>query len=121
MASHLPRVSIAAILIAVVSACATTEYTFAPPTTKKGERCVEKCQDRQQFCRDSEIQRSQSANAQCQRESEVEFTSCLKYASDRNKCYRKGCFDYASTAMCDTDYRACYQNCGGKIGIIESR
>ena len=105
-------------LICLVAACTTTEYRYTPPTSRKGEACVERCQARQQSCRDDETSRAESSKAQCERDSQTEYDACLKYSSDRKKCYQKGCYDFASTAQCDSDFRACYQNCGGRIDIM---
>ena len=62
-----------------------------------------------------------------QRQSNIEYLACLKFAKtdeDRKACARTDCSqpscqqsgDYG---LCSSDYRVCFQSCGGTIGVIE--
>jgi hypothetical protein len=131
----LRAIAVAALLL---SACSTTEYTFTPPETAEGRACVERCQRTQQACRHDRDARaeddaercaveSRRREEKCDIEANVEYVSCLKFAktnAEREACVKKDCSQpscerSASYALCDSDYRACYQNCGGRIGVIE--
>jgi len=127
------------IVATVLALCGcATEYTYSPPTTAEGRACVARCQDTQMRCRVTQDRRRDSAfeqckvdsaqkQSQCEHDSQIEYDACLRYAktdADRNACHRQSCDQpgcYASTNydLCDTDYRACYQNCGGTVGVLK--
>ena len=129
--------SLVAAFTLLLAACAT-EYTYEPPTTSEGKFCVAKCQGRQGNCHESEQVRARDEQQRCQREgerkqaqcdhdSQIEYDACLKYSktdADRNKCKKNscdapGCYSSANYGQCDSDYRACFQSCGGKVGILK--
>jgi hypothetical protein len=121
----------------LLAACAP-EYTYTPPATEQGRACVSGCQARQADCRALQDRQSAQAQAQCaadrdqrqgqcEHDSQIEYDACLQYAktdADRKGCKRKSCdqpacWNGSNYGQCDTDYRACYQNCGGVIGILK--
>ena len=65
----------------------------------------------------------------CQQESQIEYQACLKYSNNRSACLRKSCqkkhcskpscYLSANYEFCDSEFRVCYQNCGGKVRIME--
>ena len=66
---------------------------------------------------------------QCQEKAKEEYYACLKYASDRSlceekeceekRCYERKCHESANFSSCDSDYRECYQQCGGVVEVME--
>jgi hypothetical protein len=126
----------ATIAAALLLAACAREYTFTPPATAEGRACVERCQGTQQACRRDQDRRAERLRQQCQDDAErreqrckleapIEYASCLKYGKteeDRASCRMRECNEAvcepsANYGLCDGDYRACYENCGGKIGI----
>lgn len=67
--------------------------------------------------------------SQCQQESQQDYNSCLKYASNRaicrqkscfkETCYKPSCYQSADYGFCDGEFRSCYQNCGGTVGVMK--
>jgi len=131
---------IQAIMVAAVllSACTTTEYVFTPPDTREGKACVERCQASQSSCRRDQDARAERAKQQCEVESDrreqkcaiqapIEYAACLKFAkTDEERkacvlddCDQQDCSASSNYGLCDGDFRVCYQNCGGKIDLIE--
>ena len=115
-----------------------TEYTYSPPTTAEGRACVAHCQDNQMGCRISQDRQRDAAfeqcktesaqkQSQCEHDSQIEYDACLRYAktdTDRKACRRQscdqpGCYSGSNYDLCDSDYRACYQNCGGTVGVLK--
>lgn len=109
-------------LCALLAFGCAKEYVYSPPTTAEEKACVASCQNNQQSCRSNEQQRYTNAKTQCEREADIEYTSCLKYAKtdvDRAGCDKKGCYNSANYAFCDSEFRDCYQNCGGTVGVMK--
>lgn len=127
------------VFVMVLASCATApEYTYSPPETAEGRACVARCQETQNACRNSQANlysqaksqcESQSAYKynQCEREAQVEQNACLRFARtdlDRASCIRKicikdGCYMRIDYSFCDNEFRVCYQNCGGKVGVMK--
>ncbi len=127
------------IFAAALALCGcATEYTYTPPPTAEGRACVAQCQDNQISCRgvqdrrqSDEMQQCKDESAhkqsQCEHDSQIEYDACLRYAktdADRKACHRAscdqpGCFTSSNYGLCDGDYRACYQNCGGTVGVLK--
>ena len=124
-------------LVSLTSACAT-EYTYTPPDTVEGRSCTTQCQTTQRSCRNTQHQRASDAQelckynaaqeqSQCEHHSQTEYNACLKFARtniDRASCIQKTCLkDYCNNpvdySFCDREFRGCYQNCGGRIGILK--
>ena len=129
-----------------LAACAQ-EFTYTPPTTAEGRSCVAQCQATQSACRDGAVTTQDQCEADsaekrnqcevaateelntCQRESKTDYYACLKYSSNRATCYERPCFkeacfqqgcsNSADLNLCDGDFRICYQNCGGTVGILK--
>ncbi len=72
--------------------------------------------------------RAEEEYAQCQEKAKEEYIACLKYAGDRSSCheeqcekehcYERGCYESPDFRACDSDYRDCYQQCGGEVEVI---
>lgn len=123
-------------LLAMLTACAT-EYRYIPPGTASGQACVRKCWDERQNCAAIENQNAQSRYAvcvarantemlQCERDAAVQYAACLKNTSDREEkkchlrhCSEPYCSDRGDTSACESDYRLCFQSCGGVIQEVK--
>ena len=122
----------------LLSACSTTEYVFTPPDTPEGRACVAQCQARETSCRRDQDRRAAAAQEACEVESarredkcevksSVEYVACLKFAKtdeDRKACVKEDCTQAScqqagNYGLCSSDYRVCFQSCGGTIGVIE--
>lgn len=98
------------------------EYTYTPPASATGQACVMRCQGTQTACTQTAQERADDKQATCEEKAEHEHYLCLLYAktdADRAKCQKSGCYEYADTERCDTDFRACFQQCGGTVGILK--
>lgn len=121
--------------VVLLSACAGPEYTYRPPATAEGRNCAAQCQAGQYSCRNSQSQSASAAQQQCELQAankfnqceaaaNAEYTSCLRYSNNRTLCFKKmcikeSCYNSVSYGYCDSEYRACYQQCGGEIGIMQ--
>ena len=122
----------------LISACSTKEYVFTPPDTAEGRACVAQCQARETSCRREQDRRAAVAQEACEAESarredkceiqaSVEYVACLKFArtdEDRKACVKQdctqpSCAQSGNYGLCSSDYRVCFQSCGGTIGVIE--
>jgi len=65
----------------------------------------------------------------CQDAAEADYVGCRKYAPDPSgcikqtctlqSCTRNSCYQSANYSLCGSDFRACYQQCGGKIELMD--
>lgn len=72
---------------------------------------------------------AEEAYGNCQEETQTEYYACLKYAEKRSSCvqesctkkscYKKSCRKSPNYGVCDSEFRACYQQCGGKVEIMK--
>lgn len=98
------------------------EYTYTPPLSPIGQACVMRCQDTQGECTHKAQKRADRKQAKCEKQAAHEHYACLLYAktdADRAKCQKSGCYEYADTERCDNDFRACFQQCGGIVGVVK--
>lgn len=102
--------------------CRNTQVQVAA-TAKQS--CIQRSQQDYDLC----TYNAENEHTACTAKAEGEYVACLKYASDRkscikNKCektacYRDGCYHSPDYAYCDSDFRSCYQQCGGKVDVIK--
>jgi hypothetical protein len=109
------RAGLVAAAAFVLAGCASENYIFTPPKSAKGIACAERCQTRQEECRAAAEDRADRSQTTCDHDAQTDYDACMRYSQDRSKCVKRGCYEYAHTAECVTDYRACYQTCGGKV------
>lgn len=119
------------------------QYVYTPPTTTEGRACVAQCQTTQASCRvyqdrqgSAEAERCRQEASyqfgQCQHDLEVQYTACLRFArsdADQASCdkdhKKHACFEQICPSgtgqygVCDQDYRGCFQNCGGQVGVVQ--
>ncbi len=128
----------AIVAAALLLAGCAKEYAYIPPTDAEGRACVARCQTAQTDCRRAQDRRAADAQDlceaeaarredKCEIEATVEYAACLKFAktdADRAACDKKDCTppscqksgDYG---FCASDYRTCFQSCGGTIDILD--
>jgi hypothetical protein len=125
---------VAAVLLA---ACAK-EYAYIPPTDADGKACVAQCQTREASCRRDQDRRAAAAQDTCEAEAArrqdrceveapIEYAACLKFARNEEErkacvledCSQPSCQQAGNYGLCGSDYRTCFQSCGGKIEILE--
>ncbi len=107
--------------VLILSGC-VTQYSYTPPTTPQGQQCVAKCERQQQACKIREDERVAIEKPQCERDADVEYIACLKYAKtekDKDACYRSSCYVSPNYYACDNDFRQCFQVCGGTVGVLK--
>jgi hypothetical protein len=110
------------LLLAACSPIYTTDYSFDPPPSNTGRTCVLQCENSKLLC----DQLVESRYDSCLQRAELQYQSCesrkiykIDYDSGNTKCvqncycYRDSCSKDETT--CGTQYRTCYQTCGGKV------
>lgn len=105
--------------VALLSGCGPiydTQYTFIPPDDGNGRACVYQCENGKQQCEELEELKEES----CEERAEAEYARCEERIYRRkgrdpkwNECYRESCS--SDSERCETNYRSCYQSCGGKV------
>ena len=112
----------ATLLFCIVLSGCVTQYTYTPPTSPQGQACVAKCSSTQQVCKAREDDRVAYELPQCEREAEIEYIACLKYSKtekDEESCHKESCYISPNYYMCESEFRECFQLCGGTIGILK--
>ena len=121
---------LAFVLIFFACSCAPryrTTYDFTPPTSEQGKTCVFQCENTKlqceqlqemklQNCRDREDLKQQK----CQDKAEKEYERCK--AKGNQICFQAACpiSECYKGTKCETQYRRCYQTCGGKVTSTRS-
>lgn len=109
------------------------------------ERCQavqRECREVKDFDAEKELRRCEHENADkfsecdyaaqekyetCETEAAADFKACQKYSSTpanclrktcaKDNCYRASCYQSADYSFCESDFRLCFQNCGGHVEI----
>lgn len=107
------------LVLLLLSACGPiyeTRYDFTPPRDERGRSCTYSCETMRQSC--TSMQRQ--TQWQCERMAEQQESLCesqIRWSEGREpkwyECSRPSCT--ADEEMCNSQYRACYQGCGGDI------
>ena len=91
-------------------------YTLMPPGDYAGDACTRLCYVRQEKCTE-EIRLRRESCEHFNAMARIEFGRCL--ASGALNCYKSDHDCYAGvdegTAQCETEYRLCFENCGGTV------
>ncbi|MEF2268003.1 hypothetical protein V3C40_14585 [Janthinobacterium sp. LS2A] len=115
---YLFRLAVAICFAITLASC--TSYRYIPPDSDAGRQCVTSCGTNQQICIAGKEQIAASQAQACEMRNTSTVSICLAVAktdADRELCAKKRqyCSSSASTWQCDSDYRACYTQCGGRI------
>jgi hypothetical protein len=101
----------------------STQYRYTPPVDANGKMCVSQCGNTREMCRATEEARASQEQAQCQQNASMRYALCLSNAKTdqaRSQCNSSSyCSRSANTERCETYYRECFQNCGGKIDSFQ--
>ena len=119
-----PKVVILITQALLFSACSPvykTTFTYTPPETDAGKLCIAQCENNKIQCAQLEQMRYSS----CQQQSDFDYHLCrsrrvYRYNHKGHRkcvsncyCYHRNC--YQKTTACESNYRLCYEACGGKI------
>lgn len=113
--SHCMR---ALILLTVLSACGPiydTRYNFTPPNEPTGRVCTYQCENSRSSCLQMQAQMKQNCEMQ-NRTYEQMCETNIRLGGREPKWYEcsgQSCND--NSEMCESQYRSCYQACGGKV------
>lgn len=96
-----------------------TVYNYEPPRDEIGMRCVRQCEDTMREC----LQKEELKDENCRKEyhiADLEYQRCRELARQRGekpeRCYRRGVYcSSGDRERCESQYRLCYENCGGVI------
>ncbi len=110
----------------VITSCTPviqTFYTYTPPESFEGKKCVNDCMPIKQQCesnliveQQSCLNRAQSALHLCEARKVYRYN----YKKGRTECVQN-CYCSApscpnpDTTLCDQRYNRCYENCGGEV------
>lgn len=126
MKGLLSIISVAAILLAstLMTACGpvySTSYSFVPPQSHRGRRCVNRCIPQKSVCQNNCSMLKQAchmqANAIAEPAYQAYLTQMRKQGAAPNRTIRYFA-DYSSCrdrCGCQANYNQCYTNCGGQI------
>lgn len=98
-----------------------TDYTYIPPETESGQRCIlkchserKKCEHRQRtFIQDCEYQQRKIALEKYRNYIEKQRVNGEEI--DKNEDYFYDDWACRSNYDCDVEYRSCYKMCGGRV------
>jgi hypothetical protein len=112
-----------------VAQCQVTQSSCRNDTFQSASDTQRQCQSNAAEEQDQCERASAEKFSRCEQESQTEYFACLKYASNRaacnqvicvkESCSQPGCFNAANFTFCDSEFRGCYQNCGGSVGILK--
>ena len=104
------------VLIVGCSPIYKTKYSFTPPESKEGQKCVHECKAKELSC--EKIEYLEFKN--CHLEDEISYRDCKnrdKSEEWKKKNCGKGAFLFcdADIEKCEKFHRDCYQACGGTV------
>ena len=120
------RVARVAVVVALTLAAAgcgpiySTEYRFIPPSDAQSRACIGECNAGKNQCRASAQNKAENERLHCEVDAGNDYEHCLTSArSDdaRHNCSKRSCYASSDSdnALCDSDFRGCFQSCGGTI------
>jgi hypothetical protein len=69
---------------------------------------------------------------QCEHDANIDFKACQRYAPTlsargacvedscfKKTCFERSCYNTASYDFCDSEFRGCFQQCGGTVGVMK--
>lgn len=121
--NQLAATILAAASLLLAAGCETIRYELRPPTTNAGKACVTQCAAIKEACRGNELRRVRMNMDTCERQAESTVRVCLADASDADKkklceLSRPRCWAAEDSARCESEYRACFVQCGGTVDKI---
>ena len=94
-----------------------TDYSFTPPKTDSGRSCTYHCETVKQQCRQIEELRVDRCEDQNRWESQRCEDELYRKKGRDSKWYECGSTQSCTADYegCDSQYRACYESCGGRV------
>lgn len=117
----------AAAILMLAAGCETTHYELRAPQSDAGKSCVTQCAAIKESCRGNELRRTRMNQDACERRATSAVRICLADANDAEKkklceMSRPPCWAAEEIGHCESDYRSCFAQCGGKVDkIVETR
>ena len=122
------RNPLAATLLAVATlvfaaGCESVHFKLTPPGTDAGRACVTQCAAIRETCRGNDLRRLRINTEACERRADSVFHLCYADADTAEKkrmceISRPSCWVAEEAGRCESDYRACYVQCGGTVDRI---
>jgi hypothetical protein len=106
-----------------LTACETVHFELTPPTTDAGKACITQCGAIRETCHGNELRRLRINTDACERRADSMYHICLADADSpekRKMCEisRPPCWAVEEPGRCESDYRACYVQCGGSVDKV---
>lgn len=96
-----------------------TTYDYIPPGDAAGKQCLNQCLQIFEMCRSTAENRASQERASCQQSATLAYAACVATAKsdlERSRCSSaSSCNREADISHCNSEYRLCYQNCGGTV------
>ncbi len=109
-------------LLILLSACGpiySTKYRFIPPQDVWSRQCITECLRINDNCYTQAENRAAKERMQCEQAASIRYATCIATAkteaASKNCSQHSFCNQTADTSRCDSEYRHCYQNCGGIV------
>jgi len=98
-----------------------TKYTYTPPTTWQGRQCVNRCINHKSQCQARCRIETQQCRSNAMEAARPQYRKYVRAQKRQGKAVVMSLSDFADTNSCNdscgcmTDYRQCYNNCGGTV------
>jgi len=98
-----------------------THYSYVPPHSWRGRRCVNRCLNDRSFCRSQCQTNDQSCQSNANLEAMPEYLMYVHHRQQQNEPAYRSPSDFADysnctdSCGCESSYRACFTNCGGSV------
>lgn len=118
------RIIHAALVVCAVTGCGpvyNTEYLYNPPADPQSRACIAQCNTNKMLCRGNADLKAENERLRCDLQANGDYDRCLNRAVNdaaRAQCVKRSCYSTAESAICEDDFRTCFQTCGG---VVESR
>src|SRR3990167_3408790 len=112
---------LASILLTACGPVYQTTYTYDPPDAWSGRKCVNRCLEVKSQCNIECSRNNQVCVAEARENGDFRYRQYVREQRRLNKPVVLGPEDFIDTngcysgCSCDSDYRECYMNCGGKV------
>lgn len=122
------RILLSCLVLLTISACGPmyrTQYNYTSPASWEGRQCANQCIKDKSYCRqncDRDVQNcrniesiKEAANIAIQQNTKQNPNDPFKHNRRQTGLSRNDCSNDYCYNNCDSDYNACFVNCGGSI------
>jgi hypothetical protein len=98
-----------------------THYSYIPPHSWRGRRCINRCLADRSFCRSQCQTNAQSCETNANLIAMPAYLSYVQQQNAANQPITNSVSDFADYSNCsdhcgcESSYRACFVNCGGQV------